>query len=81
MKKTALASLLAVAGSVIVTTFWLLSMPVVVLAADCTAECKTGSVTCSTSTNSCSATDFVGCKVVDAGGNTVSEKKCDLLAD
>jgi hypothetical protein len=81
MKKTALASLLAAAGSVIVTTFWLLSMPVAVFAADCTAECKTGSVTCSTSSNSCSATDFVGCRVVDSGGNTVSEKKCDLLAD
>jgi hypothetical protein len=81
MKKTAQASLLAAALSVIATTFWLLSMPVAVFAADCTAECKTGSVTCSTSIHSCTATDFAGCKVVNAQGQVVSEKKCDLIAD
>jgi hypothetical protein len=31
--------------------------------------------------HSCSATDFVGCKVINADGKVIEEKKCDLIAD
>jgi len=60
-----------------VTTLIVLIKPLTVYAATCTAQCHTGSVSCTG--NECSATDGVGCKYTSGG--KVREKKCDVAEE
>jgi hypothetical protein len=74
MKKTAIIS-----TAVITVTLWVASMvvvitPITAYAATCTAQCRTGSVTCTG--GECSAEDFKGCKYISGGQE--QEKKCDV---
>ena len=74
MKKTGIISTCAISLALFVASLVVLITPVTAYAATCTAECKTGSVTCTG--GECSAEDFKGCKWI-SGGQTY-EKKCDL---
>jgi len=74
MKKTGIISTCAISAALFVTSLVVLITPVTAYAATCTAECKTGSVTCSGA--ECSAEDFKGCKWISGGQQY--EKKCDL---
>lgn len=74
MKKTAIIS-----TAVITVTLWVASMvvvitPITAYAATCTAQCRTGSVTCTG--GECSAEDFKGCKYISGGQE--QEKECDV---
>ena len=77
MKKTALASMFALCTCLFVTTLIVLIKPLTVYAATCTAQCHTGSVSCTG--NECSATDGVGCKYTSGG--KAREKKCDVAEE
>ena len=74
MKKTGIISTCAISSSLFVASLVVLITPVTAYAATCTAECKTGSVTCNGA--ECSAEDFKGCKWISGGREY--EKKCDL---
>lgn len=74
MKKTGIISTCAISAALFVASLVVLITPITAYAASCTAECKTGSVTCSGS--ECSAEDFKGCKWISGGQQY--EKKCDL---
>jgi len=74
MKKTGIISTCAISAALFVASLVVLITPVTAYAATCTAECKTGSVTCSGA--ECSAEDFKGCKWISGGQQY--EKKCDL---
>ena len=77
MKKTALVSALVLCGGLFVATLVVVIKPLTVYAATCTAQCHTGSVSCTG--NECSATDGVGCKYTSGG--KVQEKKCDVAEE
>lgn len=77
MKKTAIVSALAVCIGLFVATLSVLLKPLTVYAATCTAQCHTGSVSCTG--DDCSATDGVGCKY--KSGGKVQEKKCDVAEE
>jgi hypothetical protein len=74
MKKTGIISTCAISAALFVASLVVLITPITAYAASCTAECKTGSVTCSGA--ECSAEDFKGCKWISGGQQY--EKKCDL---
>ena len=74
MKKTGIISTCAISAALFVASLVVLITPVTAYAATCTAECKTGSVTCSGA--ECSAEDFKGCKWISGGQQY--EEKCDL---
>ena len=74
MKKAAIASTLAICVGLCAATFVVLIKPLTVYAATCTAQCRTGSVSCTGA--ECSAEDFKGCKYISGG--QVQEKKCDV---
>lgn len=74
MKKTGIISTCAISAALFVASLVVLITPITAYAATCTAECKTGSVSCSGA--ECSAEDFKGCKWVSGGREY--EKKCDL---
>ena len=74
MKKTGIISTCAISAALFVVSLVVLITPITAYAATCTAECKTGSVTCSGA--ECSAEDFKGCKWISGGQQY--EKKCDL---
>jgi hypothetical protein len=74
MKKTGIISTCAISAALFVASLVVLITPVTAYAATCTAECKTGSVTCTG--GECSAEDFKGCKWISGGQQY--EKKCDL---
>jgi len=74
MKKTAIVSTYVISVTLFVASLVVLITPVTAYAATCTAECRTGSVTC-TGTE-CSADDFKGCKYISGGQE--HEKKCDV---
>ena len=77
MKKAAIVSALAMSVGLFVATLVVLVEPVTVYAATCTAQCNSGSVSCTG--DECSATDGVGCKYTTAG--KVKEKKCDVAEE
>ena len=74
MKKTRIISTCAISAALFVVSLVVLITPITAYAASCTAECKTGSVTCTG--GECSAEDFKGCKWISGGQQY--EKKCDL---
>lgn len=74
MKKTAIVSTCVMSVTLSVVSLVVLMTPVTAHAATCTAECGTGSVSC-TGTE-CSAEDFKGCKYISGGREY--EKKCDV---
>lgn len=74
MKKTGIISTCAISAALFVASLIILMTPITAYAASCTAECKTGSVTCTG--GECSAEDFKGCKWISGGQQY--EKKCDL---
>jgi len=74
MKKTAIVSACVTSVTLFVASLVLLIRPVTAYAATCTAQCRTGSVTCTGS--ECSADDFKGCKYISGGQE--HEKKCDV---
>lgn len=74
MKKTAFVSTCVLSLTLFVASLIVLIKPVTAYAATCTAECRTGSVSC-TGTE-CSAEDFKGCKYISGGREY--EKKCDV---
>lgn len=74
MKKTGFISTCAISAALFVASLVVLITPITAYAASCTAECKTGSVTCTG--GECSAEDFKGCKWISGGQQY--EKKCDL---
>ena len=77
MKKTAIASALAISAGLFIATLIVLLKPLTVYAATCTAQCQTGSVSCTG--DECAATDGVGCKYTSGG--KVREKKCDVAEE
>ena len=77
MKKTAIVSAFVICAGLFVATLIVLIKPLTVYAATCTAQCHTGSVSCTG--NECSATDGVGCKYTSGG--KVQEKKCDVAEE
>jgi hypothetical protein len=78
MRRTITASAFSVVFGLIATTIWVLITPVPALAAQCTAECGSGRVTCQTQEQgeSCTAQDGVGCKVLGSGGSVVMDNPC-----
>jgi hypothetical protein len=74
MKTTAIVSTCVISVTLFVASLVVLIRPVTAYAATCTAQCKTGSVTCTGS--ECSADDFKGCKYISGGQE--HEKKCDV---
>lgn len=74
MKKTAIISTGVITVALCVASMVVLIMPVAAYAASCTAQCRTGSVTCTG--GECSAEDFKGCKYTSGGQEY--EKKCDV---
>lgn len=74
MKNTGIIATCAISAALFVASLVVLITPITAYAASCTAECKTGSVTCSGA--ECSAEDFKGCKWISGGQQY--EKKCDL---
>ena len=77
MKKTALVSALVLCGGLFVATLVVMTKPLTVYAATCTAQCQAGSVSCTG--DECSATDGVGCKYTSGG--KAREKKCDVAEE
>ena len=74
MKKTAIVSACVISVTLFVASLVVLITPVTAYAATCTAQCRTGSVTCTG--GECSAEDFKGCKYISGGQQ--QEKKCDV---
>lgn len=74
MKKTAILSTCVISVTLFLASLVVLIKPVTAYAATCTAECRTGSVSCTGS--ECSAADFKGCKYISGGQEY--EKKCDV---
>ena len=74
MKKAAMVSTCVFSAGLFVTSLVVLITPVTTYAATCTAQCRTGTVTCTGS--ECSAEDFKGCKYTS--GDREYEKKCDV---
>ena len=74
MKNTAIVSTCVISVALFVATLVVLMTPVTAYAATCTAQCKTGSVSCTGA--ECSAEDFKGCKYISGGQE--QEKKCDV---
>jgi len=74
MKKTVIVSTCVISVTLFVASLVVLIKPVTAYAATCTAECRTGSVSCSGS--ECSAEDFKGCKYISGGREY--EKRCDV---
>ena len=74
MKKTGIISTCAISSALFAASLVVLITPITAYAASCTAECKTGSVTCPG--GECSAEDFKGCQWISGGQQY--EKKCDL---
>lgn len=74
MKKTAIVSTFVIAVTLFVASLAVLLRPITAYAATCTAQCRTGSVTCTG--GECSAEDFKGCKYISGGQE--HEKKCDV---
>lgn len=74
MKKAAILSTCVISLTLFVASLVALIKPVTAYAATCTAECHTGSVSCTGS--ECSADDFKGCKYISGGQEY--EKKCDV---
>jgi hypothetical protein len=77
MKKTAMVSTCVISVTLFVASLMVLITPVTAYAATCTAQCRTGSVSCTG--GECSAEDFKGCKYT-SGGQTY-EKKCDVAEE
>ena len=77
MKKTAIVSTCVISVMLFVASLVVLIRPVTAYAATCTAQCRTGSVTC-TGTE-CSAEDLKGCKWISGGREY--EKKCDVAEE
>ena len=77
MKKTAIVSTCVISVTLFVASLVVLIRPVTAYAASCTAQCRTGSVTC-TGTE-CSAEDLKGCKWMSGGREY--EKKCDVAEE
>ena len=77
MKKTAIVSTCMVSVTLFVASLVVLIEPVTAYAANCTAQCRTGTVTCTGS--ECSAEDFKGCKYISGGREL--EKKCDVAEE
>ena len=74
MRKTAIISTCVMSVTLFIASLVVLITPVTVYAATCTAQCRTGSVSCDGS--ECSAEDFKGCKYISGGHE--HEKKCDV---
>ena len=74
MKRTAIVSTCVLSLTLFVTSLIVLTTPVTAYAATCTAQCRTGAVSCTGS--ECSAEDLRGCKYMSGGREY--EKKCDL---
>ena len=74
MKKPLIISTCAISVTLFVASLVVLITPVTAYAATCTAQCRTGSVSCTGA--ECSAEDFKGCKYISAGQE--HEKKCDV---
>jgi len=77
MKKTAIVSTCVISVTLFLATWVVLITPVTAYAATCTAECRTGSVSCDGT--ECSAEDFKGCKWISGGREY--EKKCDVAEE
>ena len=77
MKKTALVSTCVISVTLFVASLVVLTTPVTVYAATCTAQCRTGSVSCTG--GECSAEDLKGCKYISGGREY--EKRCDLAEE
>ena len=77
MKKTAIISTGVITVTLYVASMVVLIMPVTAYAASCTAQCRTGTVTCTG--GECSAEDFKGCKYISGG--RAYEKKCDVAEE
>ena len=75
MKKTAIVSTWVVSMTLFVASLVVLIRPITAYAATCTAQCRTGSVSCTG--DDCSATDGIGCKWTSGG--TQYQKKCDVV--
>lgn len=74
MKKTAIISTGVITLTLCVASLVVLIKPVTAYAASCTAQCRTGTVTCTG--GECSAEDFKGCKYTSGGQE--HEKRCDV---
>ena len=74
MKTTAIVATCMLSVTLGVASLLVLIMPVTAYAATCTAQCRTGTVTCTG--GECSAEDFKGCKYISGGQE--HEKKCDV---
>jgi hypothetical protein len=77
MKKAAIVSTCVATVTLFVASLVVMIKPVTAYAASCTAQCQTGSVTC-TGTE-CSAEDLKGCKWMSGGREY--EKKCDVAEE
>jgi len=77
MKKSLIVSTCVISLTLFVASLVVLITPVTAYAATCTAQCQTGSVSCSGT--ECSAEDFKGCKYMSGGREY--EKKCDLAEE
>jgi len=74
MKNTAIVSTCLISVALFIASLVVLIAPVTAYAATCTAQCRTGSVSCTGS--ECSAEDLRGCKWISGGREY--EKKCDV---
>jgi hypothetical protein len=77
MKKTAIISTCVISVTLSLASLVVLMTPIIAYAATCTAQCRTGSVSCNGS--ECSAEDLKGCKYISGGREY--EKKCDLAEE
>ena len=77
MKKAAIVSTCVISLALFVASLAVLFKPVTAYAATCTAQCRTGSVSCAGT--ECSAEDFKGCKWISGGREY--EKKCDVAEE
>lgn len=74
MKKSVIVSACAMSVTLFVASLAVLFKPVTAYAATCTAQCRTGSVSCTGA--ECSAEDLKGCKWISGGREY--EKRCDV---
>lgn len=77
MKQTAILSACVISVALFVASLLVLIRPVTAYAATCTAQCHTGSVSCTGA--ECSAEDLKGCKYISGGREF--EKKCDVAEE
>jgi len=75
MNKTAIVSTCVLSVMLFAASLIVLITPVKAYAATCTAQCRTGSISCTGA--ECSAEDFKGCKYTSGGREY--EKKCDVV--